>query len=450
MVRGSSIRLVLAATVVFAAPAAPVSGAESADPADRFARRVAAAMKKAGAFWRSIATHGGWCGIYSADLKQRWGEADYHKATRREIWVQPPGTPTIGRAFLRAARVTGDADHLAAARQAGLALAWGQRTAGGWDYLVRVDHAKPPPAAIVRKSGRCTFDDNTSQAALTFLMDLDETIDETWCTEAVTLGLKHLLAAQRPNGAWPQNWPLVGGYHDYHTFNDNVINDCIAVCLRAHRQYRQGRYLRAAKRGGDFIIASAVSAAQPGWAQQYDLKTKPAWGRAFEPPGVCSAATARNIRTLIDLYRRTADKKYLKPIGPAIRWLRKSQIAKGRWARLYEVGTNKPIYGDRDRKIHYRLDEISAERRSGYAWQGSFGVPEAIRAYGRVLLDAKKPKPATAPAARPPRVTARQVESIIDAMDPQGRWVRGRKLHAADFVRNFSRLTDYLAARPQR
>ncbi|HEX4308999.1 MAG TPA: pectate lyase, partial [Acidobacteriaceae bacterium] len=35
-------------------------------------------------------------------------------------------------------------------------------------------------------------------------------------------GVRYLLAAQFPNGGWPQVWPLEGGYHDAITFNDNA------------------------------------------------------------------------------------------------------------------------------------------------------------------------------------------------------------------------------------
>jgi len=38
------------------------------------------------------------------------------------------------------------------------------------------------------------------------------------------------------------------------------------------------------------------------------------------------------------------------------------------WARYYEIGTDEPIYGDRDKSIHDDVNEISRERRKGYGW----------------------------------------------------------------------------------
>jgi len=41
-------------------------------------------------------------------------------------------------------------------------------------------------------------------------------------------GVEYLLAAQFPNGGWPQVWPLQGGYHDAITFNDMLISKGVA------------------------------------------------------------------------------------------------------------------------------------------------------------------------------------------------------------------------------
>jgi hypothetical protein len=39
-------------------------------------------------------------------------------------------------------------------------------------------------------------------------------------------------------------------------------------------------------------------------------------------------------------------------------------------ARLYELETDRPVFGDRDRTIHNAVEEISPERRNGYGWYG--------------------------------------------------------------------------------
>ena len=49
------------------------------------------------------------------------------------------------------------------------------------------------------------------------------------CREAAERGVRYLLAAQFPNGGWPQVWPLQGGYHDAITYNDNAMIDVMWV-----------------------------------------------------------------------------------------------------------------------------------------------------------------------------------------------------------------------------
>ena len=377
----SASLLLLLAGLLACTPASAASATAADETTIEAARR---AMAKATGYFTSVSTGGGWVGIWTLDLAQRWGESLSEKANPGEIWVQPPGTPTVGKTLLRAHRVTGDATYLAAARGAGRALVWGQHEEGGWDHRVDISHLGPDAQKPERRKGPCAFDDNITQGAIDFLMDLDAALDEPWLDDGVRLGLAFLLKSQFPGGAWPQWYPLRGGYHDGYTFNDNTINDCIRVLCDAHRRYGRAEYLAAAKRGGDFIIASQLAAPQSGWAQQYGHDLKPAWARAFEPPAACSAVTARNIRTLVDLHACTRDAKYLEPIPAAIEWLDRSKLKDGLWARLYEVGTNKPIYGDRDGKVHYTLDEISDERRTGYSWQGEYGVVRAKASFERV------------------------------------------------------------------
>jgi len=421
---------------------------------DELADRAERAMKRATEYFRSISTNGGYAGIYSLDLQQRYGEAVYEKAALGEIWVQPPGTPSVGRCFLTAYQLTKDSDYLNGAREAGRALAWGQRQEGGWDHRVDVTHMKAGSDRVERLSGRCALDDNITQGALTYLIDLDDVIDESWLSESIRIGLDFMIESQFSNGAWPQWYPLIGGYHDYYTFNDNTINDCIILMLKAHRTYGDKRYLESAEKGGDFIIISQLPSPQTGWAQQYSHDMKPAWARAFEPPAVCSAVTSRNIRTLVDLYHYTGDERYLEPIPSAITWLEKSKLDDNLWARMYEVGTNVPIYGDRDSKVHYTLEEISEERRRGYSWQSSFGVESAIRMYQDARTSGPKGNDARdtdfSPARKRERAKtlAPDVRAVIESLDDKGRWVNAEDsmIYSRDFVRNFTILCSYLEA----
>jgi hypothetical protein len=222
--------------------------------------------------------------------------------------------------------------------------------------------------------------------------------------------------------------------------------------LKAHAAYGRPEYLASAEKGGEFIIISQLPKPQAGWAQQYSHDMKPAWARSFEPPGVCSAVTANNIRTLVKLYIYTKKDKYLSPIPAAIEWLERSKISDNLWARLYEVGTNRPIYGDRmdGNKVHYDYEKVSQKERSSYGWQGEYGIAGAISQYRRqrvagnsIRPDKSDVMPKESRIRRAGRLEP-TVKRIIGALDSEGRWVTNNVITCQTFVSNFMTLCSYL------
>jgi PelA/Pel-15E family pectate lyase len=480
--------LVLAALLV-----APAAFAAEAD----FPLQTHAALQKATAYLRSISTEGGYLWRYSLDLQQRAGES---KATATQIWIQPPGTPSVGMAFLRAHEATKDTRYLDAARAAADALARGQLESGGWDYLIefdptagnkwyrRADAGRLSPADAAKRRNISTYDDNNTQSALRFLLAYCDAVKgstdprETRIREALDYGLTKMLEAQYPNGAWPQrydgipkrvedfpvkpaayprDYPRIWPHTDYkghYTFNDNTHRDCIATMLDAYHRTGKREFLDAAKRGGDFIVLAQMPEPQPGWAQQYNARMEPAWARAFEPPSITGGESVGALRMLMDLYVETGEEKYLKPIPAALAWFDRAALAPNRWARYYELHTNKQLFGDRDGKIYYRLADISEERQKGYSWSGDYGVRNMMAYYDKVkmrsretLLKEKVKKPASVKSLEP---RARQV---VAAQDEQGRWVtkgNAKKrdweftdyVEATVFIKNLETLAAYLEA----
>ena len=455
---------------------------------------------RAGTYFRAIATEGGYLWRYSPDLRERAGE---NAATPTQIWVQPPGTPAMGMAFLRAWEATGGAAFLDAALAAADALALGQLESGGWDYLVefdsglsaawyrRTDVGRVPAADAAKRKNTSTYDDDTTQAALRLLVAVAAAVPEGTSPrdrrirEARDYGLQKLLAAQRPNGGWPQRWAGVPpapaehpvqparipadwpreyprvNYMGFYTLNDNTHRDCVTTLLEAGKTLDRPELRAAALRGGGFLLLAQLPEPQPAWAQQYNLQLEPAWARAFEPPSVCSSESVGAMRLLVDLYLETGDRKFLEPLPRAIAWFRRSEIAAGTWARMYELGTNRPVYGDRDGKIRYRIDELSPERRTGYSWQSGYGVEAAIAYFeevqraGREAILAKRraaaeaAKTARGKAARAKALEPR-VRTALAGLDAQGRWLadfRGTMQIRTDvFIRNLDTLSDYVTA----
>ena len=50
------------------------------------------------------------------------------------------------------------------------------------------------------------------------------------------------------------------------------------------------------------------------------------------------------------------------------------------WARYYEIGSDRPVFGDRDKTMHDKVEELSLERQRGYNWYNS-GPQEMLDTY---------------------------------------------------------------------
>jgi hypothetical protein len=199
------------ATAVLALLASSGASVLVAEGTDAQLRREAlAALRRAAAFYRTdVASHGGYVYYYSVDLKRRWGEGE---ATPDQIWVQPPGTPTVGMAYLEAYEAAGDPLFLDAAREAAEALVYGQLQSGGWTNCVDFDPRGSRVAQYRNGKGRgknnSTLDDDVSQAAIRLLARVDKALgfQHAAIHESAQIALNALLQAQFPNGAFPQVW----------------------------------------------------------------------------------------------------------------------------------------------------------------------------------------------------------------------------------------------------
>lgn len=376
-------------------------------------------LEKAIAFYQTLAIEGGYVYHYTLDGKEKWGEG---KTDDRTIEVQPPGTPAVGMSFLRAYRVTGNKDFLQAAEAASEALILGQNDLGGWEHKIYFDR---PKGKMV------SFDDDQTQSAISFLMALDQEINRPALTEAMERALDMMLASQLESGGWPHRYPKQGNYHDFATFNDQGINDCIRVMIEADRYYGKAAYAESLRKVGRFLEISQLPPPQPGWAQQYNEYLQPAWARTFEPPAVCPSASVHNIHSLIDLYLHTGRRTYLEPIPDALRWLRASQLPNGKWGRFLELGANKPLYYDRGRIRVDSLHQLSLERRTGYGYETDLEAAlQAVEKRYNTVVKAGNPEEAKHALAgqKPERKVrlaqlAKQVRQIIDNQDEQGRWI---------------------------
>ena len=439
-------------------------------------KEAIAAMKKAATYYRKhIAVEGGYVYFYSLDLKQRWGEG---LASPTQIWVQPPGSPTVGMAYLKAHRATGDRDYLEAAEETAEALAYGQLRSGGWTQAIDMrgrSQGQRYSGGGRRREGNSSLDDGQTQSAIQLLALTDEALDfkNPAIGQAAKFALDSLLAAQFPNGGFPQVWrgPIprrpvmaasypdydwktenrIKNYWDMYTLNDNVCGYVAETLLTAHRVYGEERYRKALERLGDFLLLAQMPEPQPAWAQQYNEAMKPIWARKFEPPAIAGDESQEVIETLLAIHAATGRKKYLEPIPQALTYLKRSLLEDGRLARYYELRTNRPLYMSRRGKI-YSLTYSDAKLPAHYGWKSASRLPELTRRY----QDAQAGRSDRSP------VTMQEVRRVIAALDSQGRWVsqyngerlvgqakmpRGAKyLSSETFSRNMTLLSEFLMA----
>lgn len=482
-------RSIVACVVVFAATLMPFSRAADAPAPQQDAR---AALRKAVAFFRNeVATEGGCLWQYSADLARREGEG---KAGPKTIWVQPPGTPTVGLALLRAHELTGEASCLDGAVAAARALVQGQLHSGGWTYRVEFDPAQRTRHAF-RVDGKprskkardhSTLDDNTTQAALFLLMRVDQALEfkDASIHEAAAYALEALRHYQFGCGAWsqafdpgvdpkscpaksaslPDAWPKqYPGHCQYWyrpTLNDNLMADVIRILFEAAEIYGDKRYEAAALRGGAFLLLAQLPEPQPGWAQQYNYDMQPMWARKFEPPSVTGGESKNVLMTLMDLYERTGDRKWLEPIPRALAYYKRSRSPGGKLARFYELRTNKPLYFTRD----YKLTHDDSDMPTHYAFKIDDWTASIERRFAKVKRAA--PRPRTRVRREAPKLSSgmeRRALAVAAALDERGAWVEEGKLRyhgeadpttrvirSTTFARNVETLAEYLGAKRAR
>jgi PelA/Pel-15E family pectate lyase len=432
------LALAVAAVPALADAQAPATGREATQK-DPLHKQAMAAMRKAATFYRTkAASHGGYVYYYSEDLKQRWGEG---KADAEQIWVQPPGTPSVGMAFLEAFAATKDPFYLDAAREAALALVQGQLESGGWTNSIHFG-ATGKDASRYRKMPGGTrnyssFDDGITQNALRLLMRVDQALNfqNAEIHEASEYARNALLKAQFASGGFPQGWtkPVperpshkarypdydwrtenrIKEYWDLPTLNDNLVGYLIETLEEAWLIYRDERCRKALTGLGDFLILAQMPDPQPAWAQQYDHEMRPAWARKFEPPAIAGRESIGAIKALLQIHRITGDKKYLEPIPRALAYLQKSLLPGDQLARYCELKTNRPLYMTKDYALTYDDADVPAH----YAWKSSAKLDRLVRRYeGQVAGRFPDPEKLRT-------VTDEQVRTILSTLDAEGRWV---------------------------
>ncbi len=444
---------------------------------------VAAAMKKAAAWFRREASFaGGYPFGWNPDRTEAYVEG---RKSPSVISIQPPATTTVGKVLVEAWRVTQDPLYLQAAREAAQCLTWCQLSTGGWPsdfdfnptvasrYHFRrdLDAGETEPGKL---RNRTTLDDNKTQSALLFLVHLAaEDPDNAELQRTVKFGFDGLLAAQAPNGGWPQQysgpadpslpadlkarypeewsriWPNED-YPVYYTLNDGNILQAVLLLLEAYKVSGEERYLESAKKAGDFLILAQMPDPQPGWAQQYNFQMEPVWARKFEPPSVSSVESLASLRALHYLWVATGEERFLKPIPKALEWLRSCKLPDGQWARFYELRTNQPLYFVKD-TYELTYDDGNMPTHYGFKIEDFGKSLERFAEYlelSREEMQYKLAEPDSEKRwASKAKSAAKKARSAMEKLDSKGAWKSdGGAIESRDFIENMNAMISYVKA----
>jgi len=292
-----------------------------------------------------------------------------------------------------------------------------QRANGGWpkDYdMLAV--LTPEQSKAVRDSHDrtdTTFDNHTTHTQVDYLARAFALLGDPAHRAACERGFDFILGAQYPNGGFPQRWPNVKGIAGHITFNDGVMIGILGV-LRAAAEgephfawldaARRERARGAVDRGVACLLRAQirVEGNPTGWGQQHDAKTlETTAARTFELACTSPADTTEIVRFLMRGGRPTPE--IVAAVDAAVAWLRAVKLTGIRvervaapaveffrhkadfdvvvttdakapplWARMVEVGTNRPIFASRDGVKVYSLAEVDRERRTGSGWYGNW------------------------------------------------------------------------------
>ena len=190
----------------------PPGSAKNCDEAEQVMMRATKYMVE------GVSTNGGYLWYYLPDFSRQWGEMEAYKTM---IWLQHPGTISMGHLFLDAYRATGNEYYYAAAVKAASAVIWGQGNEGGWNYMVDFagDRSLKHWYNTIGKNGwrleefqhyygNSTFDDDVTSDAARFLLRIYlEKLDATF-KPALDKAIAFILESQYPLGGWPQRYPL--------------------------------------------------------------------------------------------------------------------------------------------------------------------------------------------------------------------------------------------------
>ncbi len=441
-----------------------VMGRGAPAQADDSRQQVLDAMKRATTFMvEKASTGGGYVWSYLPDFSRRWGELE---ARPTMVWIQPPGTSSMGHLFLDAYHATGDEYYYRAAEKVAAGLAAAQHEFGGWNYVADTageQSLRDWYNTVGRNAwrleefqhywGNATFDDAGTAEAATFFLRLYTEKRDSRYKAPLDKAIQFVLQSQYPIGAWPQRYPLTHGslkpgnpdYTSYLTFNDDVAAENIDFLTMCYRALGESRLREPIARAMNAFVVMQQPKPQAGWALQYTPDLKPAGARTYEPKALVTHTTATNVERLIQFYKMTGDAKFLARIPEALDWLGGLTLPPGiapagrTHPTFVELETNQPLYVHREgSNVFNGRYDVDHNPKNTIAHYSSFRRIDLVR-LRKMYADAKALDPAFLAKASPlapdakavqvPRLfvaTATppvEVKLVVDSLTAAGYWL---------------------------
>jgi len=287
-----------------------------------------------------------------------------------------------------------------------------QRGSGGWRKNVDMARvlSEAEKAKLRREKARTdsTFDNGATHTQMRYLARVYAATKLGRFKDAFIKATDYLLAAQYPNGGWPQSYPRPRGYAAYITFNDHAMIGAMEILRDVAEkrppygfvdEARRRKAAAAVQKGIACILKCqiVVKGRRTAWCAQHDHKTlQPRPARIYEKVSISGHESVGVVRFLMSIDKPSP--RIIGAVQGAVAWFDRAKVtgirqvskpdpkfsrgfdkvivkdpkAPPMWARFYEIGTNRPIFSGRDGVLRYRFAEIDQERRTGYSWYGYY------------------------------------------------------------------------------
>ncbi len=284
-----------------------------------------------------------------------------------------------------------------------------QTPSGGWSKHIGFSKGRRQPGmqwTSQNEPGQpahyvATFDNNSTTAEMDFLAGVWQATKREDCRAGFIKGLDFILAAQYPNGGWPQGYPLEGGYHDDITFNDDAMTHVLELLYGVTRKElgytfvddsRRQQASAALAKGIRCVLESQIiqNGKRTAWCSQFDpLTLGPCSARKMEPATLSGLESAHILKFLMTLTNPTPE--VVASIECGLQWLDRVKItgemkpgangktafeptASGtevRWARFYDLANSKPVFPGRDGVVYDTFAAMAANNKLGYDYYTS-------------------------------------------------------------------------------